>query len=83
MEKRSIMAELKPPIAKREDYKIKYHEKEFNDQYFWLRNKESDEVLSYLKAENTFFEQKMNPYQCLPVFDNGKQTGHFHDSQKG
>ncbi len=59
------MQEITPPIAKKNQYIIRYHGKDFSDPYFWLRNKDSAEVLDYLKNENTFFEQSMQPHADL------------------
>ena len=59
------MTSLMPPIEDKKDHKITYHAKEFNDEYFWIRNKESMEVLDYLKSENDYFEQNMKPNDSL------------------
>jgi oligopeptidase B len=54
------MTELIPPKADRKDHKITYHGHEFVDSYFWLRNKESPEVLNYLNSENEYSKNKMS-----------------------
>lgn len=59
------MTDITPPIAPKKDHTIVYHGKDYQDPYFWLRNKEAPEVIDYLTKENQFFEQKMHPYDAL------------------
>ena len=60
------MTELsQPPIAPKKEHSITYHNKEYKDPYFWLREKESTEVLDYLKAENEYFEKNMETHALL------------------
>ncbi|MHA1953105.1 MAG: S9 family peptidase [Candidatus Heimdallarchaeaceae archaeon] len=49
---------VKPPIAKKELKVTKIHGLELYDDYFWLRNKESQEVIDYLTAENDYTKAK-------------------------
>tara|TARA_R110000782_G_scaffold49622_2_gene107899 strand:+ start:32045 stop:34126 length:2082 start_codon:yes stop_codon:yes gene_type:complete len=61
---------ISPPIATRRDHKIEHHGRTLEDPYFWLRDpgypdvKDKD-VLSYLEAENAWFEQEMAPHKPL------------------
>ncbi len=43
-----------PPIAKREPHPTELHGKVLEDDYFWLRDKNSPEVIAYLNAENNY-----------------------------
>lgn len=43
-----------PPIAKKEPKKYELHGREFVDNYFWLREKDTKPVLAYLHAENDY-----------------------------
>ncbi|MBD3408499.1 MAG: prolyl oligopeptidase family serine peptidase [Candidatus Lokiarchaeota archaeon] len=43
-----------PPIAKKEPNKFQIHGREFVDDYFWLREKDTESVLEYLHAENEY-----------------------------
>lgn len=43
-----------PPVARREPHPTHLHGQTLEDDYFWLRNKESGEVLDYLRAENSY-----------------------------
>ena len=49
---------IKPPIAKKELKVTKIHDLELHDDYFWLRNKESQDVIDYLTAENEYTKIK-------------------------
>lgn len=54
-----IMSEnIKPPIARREEKITKIHGIELKDDYFWLRYKENQEVIDYLKAENDYTKKE-------------------------
>jgi oligopeptidase B len=43
-----------PPIAKRVDHTEVRHGATITDQYFWLRDKSSPDVIKYLEAENAY-----------------------------
>ncbi|HKS00884.1 MAG TPA: S9 family peptidase [Arthrobacter sp.] len=45
-----------PPVAKRVPTERTHHGDTFVDQYEWLRDKESEEVVAHLKAENAYQE---------------------------
>lgn len=49
---------VKPPIAKQEVFVREFHGRSFVDEYEWMRNKESQDTLDYLNAENTYTEAK-------------------------
>ena len=42
---------MKPPIARKAPHVHENHGDKREDPYFWLREKDSEEVLAYLKAE--------------------------------
>lgn len=46
-------------MAKRESHRLKIHGKTLVDDYFWLRNKNSEDVVTYLNAENAYAEEMM------------------------
>ena len=52
-----IKKKVQPPIAKKIPKKLTIHGDVRIDDYFWLNQKEDQEVLDYLNAENTYFEQ--------------------------
>jgi len=44
------------PVAPQIDHKLEQHGHQRNDPYYWMRNRDTEPVLSYLKAENTYAE---------------------------
>src|SRR5260370_6150269 len=52
---------LKPPLARRDPVEHVLHGDRRVDQYAWLRNKESPEVIAYLKAENEYTDAILKP----------------------
>jgi len=47
---------MKPPVAPRRDHERSRHGDVVNDPYFWMIDKEDEDVLAYLRAENEFTE---------------------------
>lgn len=43
-----------PPYAKREPKHREFHGDVFEDDYEWMRDKDSDDVRSYVAAENQY-----------------------------
>jgi oligopeptidase B len=59
-----------PPSAQQRPHSFTRHGVTVDDPYFWLRDPkypvvEDEEVLSYLKAENAYFEAAMKPHDSL------------------
>lgn len=50
---------LSPPIAPKKPKITEIHGRKLEDPYFWLREKENEEVINYLKAENRYTEEFM------------------------
>jgi oligopeptidase B len=48
-----------PPVAARKDHAITAHGHSRNDPYYWMNDRESDEVIGYLNAENAYTETSM------------------------
>ena len=48
-----------PPDLKKIDHKIQLHGESWNDPYFWLREKENPNVISYLNNENKYTEESL------------------------
>ncbi len=57
----------KAPIAKRQPHVHQDPHGHRTDDYHWLRDdsRQSEAVLSYLKAENDYVEQVLNPVKSL------------------
>jgi oligopeptidase B len=52
-------------VAKVVPRKITMHGETRVDNYFWLREKENPEVISYLEAENAYYREMMKPTEAL------------------
>lgn len=50
---------LNPPVADRKPQRFETHGDVRIDDYFWLREKKSPEVISYLEAENSYTRAQM------------------------
>ncbi len=49
-----MAVELQAPVARREPHPTHIHSQRLEDDYFWLREKDSPEVIAYLTAENDY-----------------------------
>ena len=54
-----------PPVAPRHPKKIEQHGETRIDEYAWLREKDSPEVIAYLQAENAYTDEVMRPTEAL------------------
>lgn len=59
------MSELKPPVAARKPIERSHHGDVFVDDYEWLRDKTNEEVLDYLRAENSYTEAHTEHLESL------------------
>jgi oligopeptidase B len=55
----------KPPVATRKPHTTEIHGYTLKDDYFWLREKGSTEVTTYLEAENAYTDAVMKPFKTL------------------
>ena len=58
------------PIAKVKKYKAEHHNDLLEDDYFWLKDEsypevKNEEILSYLNAENAYYESFLKPHTSL------------------
>lgn len=58
-------AALQPPVAKKEPHVTKIHGDTLVDDYYWLRNKGTPDVESYLNAELAYAKAFMKPTEAL------------------
>lgn len=56
---------MSPPVAPVHPHSVTLHGDTREDDYFWLRDKESPEVRGYLEAENAYTESVMAPTKDL------------------
>jgi oligopeptidase B len=59
------MPELTPPVAAKRPVVTELHGETRTDDYAWLRDKSSPEVIAYLEAENAYTEAVMRPTEAL------------------
>lgn len=60
-----IAAAPVPPSAPKHPKTLVEHGITRTDDYYWMRNRESDEVMSYLKAENAYAKKALKIYAPL------------------
>jgi oligopeptidase B len=56
---------LTPPVARKDPHTLSLHGHVLQDDYAWLREKNSPETLEYLTAENAYTATAMEPLQPL------------------
>ena len=71
-----------PPKAKKEKYIHKKFNDEIIDYYHWLKKRDDPEVLNYIKQENKYIEQILQPLEKLKekLFEEMKKR--FPESQE-
>jgi len=57
--------ELVEPMAKKVDKILKMHDHERNDEFYWLNERDNQEVIDYLNAENDYRDAYMKDYKNL------------------
>jgi oligopeptidase B len=55
----------KPPVAKKVPHVVELHGEKLVDNYFWMREKGTKDVLDYLNAENSYCDAVMKPTETL------------------
>jgi len=55
--KEEMTNEIQPPVAKIEPTVLEKHGHKRTDNYFWMNQRENQEVLDYVKAENEYYQQ--------------------------
>lgn len=60
-----IPSSPQPPVARRQPAQSTLHGHTLTDDYSWLRDKNTPEVIEYLQAENTYAEHWMAPTRAL------------------
>jgi len=64
-ESQSPAAQPQPPVARKEPHVTRINGDALQDDYFWLRNKGTPEVESYLRAESAYADALMKPAEAL------------------
>jgi oligopeptidase B len=71
-----------PPVARREPLTHTLHGQTLHDDYAWLRNKDSEEVTSYLNAENAYAEAWMAPTKPLQETLYSEMLSHIKETDE-
>lgn len=69
-----------PPIAKKVPHATQIHGETLADDYYWLRNKGTPEVESYLNAELAYAEAFMKPTEALQQKLYGEMLGRIQQT---
>ncbi len=75
-------AQTQPPLAKPLPHKLEKHGHVRIDPYFWLRQRDNPDVVSYLNQENEYTQQMMADYKELQeqLFEETKARIKLDDS---
>ena len=63
--KDELLKNLTPPKAKKQEFFQEKFGDKILDPYHWMRNRDSAEVLNYLKQENQYAESQLKPLESL------------------
>ncbi|MDA7978029.1 MAG: S9 family peptidase [Pirellulales bacterium] len=58
-------ANAQPPKAQQRPHVLKAHGHERIDPYYWLRDRDDQQVISYLEAENAYLKTQMVEYEAF------------------
>jgi oligopeptidase B len=72
-----------PPRAPQKEHISIWHEKKFNDPFFWLREKTNPEVRKYLEAENAYTEAMTSQLQPFADALYQEMLGHIKQTDLG
>ena len=73
-------APVNPPTARRHETVTALHGHELVDEYAWLREKTSPEVIAFLEAENDYTRAVMQPTQALQTKLYAEMVSHIKES---
>jgi oligopeptidase B len=71
---------LQPPVARKEHTENQLHGHTLVDDYAWLRQKSSREVIDYLNAENAYTEALMKPTEALQKTLYDEMVSHIKET---
>jgi oligopeptidase B len=73
---------LTPPVARREPTPTTLHGKTLEDDYRWMRDKGSPEVIAYLEAENAYASAVMKPTEELQAKLYAEMLSHIKETDE-
>lgn len=78
----AIEQTVQPPVARREPTPTTLHGQTLEDDYRWMRNKDSAEVLEYLEAENAYTAAQMKPTEQLQAKLYSEMLSHIKETDE-
>ncbi len=76
------LLQLAPPIARVDHTETTLHHHTLVDDYAWLREKSSVEVIAYLGAENAYTDAVMKPTEALQKTLYDEMVGHIKETDE-
>jgi oligopeptidase B len=73
---------LTPPVARREPTPTTIHGHTLEDDYRWMRSKESSEVIQYLEEENAYTAAMMKPTEGLQATLYKEMLSHIKETDE-
>ena len=71
-----------PPVARREPTPTTLHGQTLEDDYRWMRDKSSPEIISYLEAENAYTAAVMKPTEELQAKLYAEMLSHIKETDE-
>jgi oligopeptidase B len=75
-----IVSTIRPPTARRQENTRTIHGRELRDEYAWLREKDSPEVIAFLEQENAYTHAVMKPTEELQAKLYAEMVGHIKET---
>jgi oligopeptidase B len=76
------LLQIAPPVARIERTETTLHHHKLVDDYAWLRQKSSPEVIAYLEAENAHTDAVMKPTQALQKTLYDEMVSHIKETDE-
>ena len=73
---------LTPPVARRQPVVTSVHGLSLQDDYAWMRDKESPELLAHLAAENAYTAAVMQPTESLQATLYAEMLSHIKETDE-
>ncbi len=78
----NILTTLTPPVARKEPTPTTLHGFTLEDDYRWMREKSSPEVIAYLEAENAYTSAAMKPTEELQAKLYAEMLSHIKETDE-
>jgi oligopeptidase B len=76
------LLQIAPPVARIEHLETTLHNHTLVDDYAWLRQKSSPEVIAYLEAENAYTDAVMKPTEALQKTLYDEMLSHIKETDE-